>query len=142
MLDVRPVATDEELASAMELRRQVFVVQQGVPPDLERDELDATATHVVAVQDSAVVATGRLVPSSPATGRIGRMAVADGLRRRGIGSRVLACLEDQARGQGRAEILLHAQLHVRGFYDRHGYIAEGEEFVEAGIRHIAMVKRL
>ena len=139
---MRLVATAQEMADALELRRQVFVVEQGVPADLEHDERDAAANHVVAVQDGVVIATGRLVAASPASARISRMAVAGRFRRKGIGSQVLSYIEDQARCQGKAEVLLHAQLPARGFYARHGYIAEGGEFLEAGIRHIAMVKQL
>ena len=142
MPDVRLVGTEKELAAALELRRQVFVVEQGVPPEVERDEHDATAAHAIAVQDGNVVATGRMVFVSPAEARIGRMAVAGPFRRRGIGSRVLSCLEDHARGQGKARILLHAQLPVFGFYVGHGYVSQGGEFLEAGIRHITMVKQL
>ena len=139
---VRPVATEAELAAALGLRRQVFVEEQGVPADLEHDEHDAAAVHVVAVQEGTVVATGRLVLSSAASPRVGRMAVVSHLRRRGLGSQVLACLEAQARLEGSAEVLLHAQLPAHGFYTRHGYTVHGEEFEEAGIRHVAMVKRL
>jgi len=139
---VRPVATEAELVAAMGLRRQVFVEEQGVPVELERDEQDADAIHVVAVQDGTVVATGRLVFSSAVSPRIGRMAVVNHLRRRGLGSQVLACLEAQARLAGSAEVRLHAQLPAYGFYAHHGYTAHGGEFEEAGIRHIAMINRL
>ena len=108
----------------------------------EHDGHDATAVHAVAVRSAVVIATGRLVAESATTGRIGRMAVASHLRRRNLGSLVLHLLEQQAKLQGRLLILLHAQTPVRAFYAHHGCTAQGEEFMEAGIHHIAMVKHL
>jgi predicted GNAT family N-acyltransferase len=70
------------------------------------------------------------------------MAVARGARGRGAGRVVLAELERVARERGMAEVVLHAQLSARGFYDRLGYAAEGPVFEEAGIEHVAMRKRL
>ena len=142
MPDVRLVKTEAEMAAALELRRQVFVVEQGVPPEVEHDVHDATAAHVIAVQKGSVVGTGRLVSVSPSEARIGRMAVSGPFRRRGIGGLVLSFLEDHARVQGKAQVLLHAQLPVLAFYNGHGYVSRGEEFLEAGIRHVAMVKHL
>ena len=140
--EVRTVRSAAELADALELRHQVFVEGQGVPAELEHDEQDATATHVVALWEGAVVATGRLLSNSPAGARIGRMAVAERLRRQGLGSQVLVCLEEQARLLGIRQVLLHAQLPARDFYARHGYVIDGDEFMEADIRHVTMVKRL
>jgi len=141
-LEVRIATTGQELTGALELRYRVFVQEQGVPAELEHDEQDATALHVVALQQGSVIGTGRLVSESGTAARIGRMAVAAHLRRMGVGSEVLSCLEQQARSQGKQTVLLHAQLAVRGFYDYHGYTAQGEEFEEAGIRHVTMVKVL
>ena len=141
-MEVRLTRNDAEMTAAFELRRQVFVVEQRVPAEIERDEYDASATHVVAMDGDTVLATGRLVAASPATARLGRMAVAAHVRRRGIGSQVLTCLEEQAYASGVRRVLLHAQLPVLGFYEAHGYVAEGEEFLEAGIPHVAMAKQL
>ena len=141
-LEVRLTRNDGEMAAAFELRRQVFVVEQRVPAEIERDEHDANATHVVAMDGAVMLATGRLVATSLATARIGRMAVAAHARRRGIGSQVLRCLEEQAHALGFQRVLLHAQLGVLGFYEAHGYVAEGPEFLEADIAHVAMTKQL
>jgi predicted GNAT family N-acyltransferase len=140
---VRRVEGGEERERAFALRRQVFVVEQGVPAALEYDAYDADADHVVALDPSGrVVATGRLVRLDANTGKVGRMAVARAERGRGAGRLVLAELEQAARERGMAEVVLHAQLSARGFYDRLGYAAEGPVFEEAGIEHVAMRKRL
>jgi predicted GNAT family N-acyltransferase len=139
----RRVRTPAEREQALALRHAVFVVEQGVPAELEPDAADAGADHVLVADPAGkVVATGRLVRLDAGTGKVGRMAVARGARGRGAGRVVLAELERVARERGMAEVVLHAQLSARGFYDRLGYAAEGPVFEEAGIEHVAMRKRL
>jgi predicted GNAT family N-acyltransferase len=132
------LAEQPDMPAVFALRHQVFVVGQGVPEDLERDEMDALSDHVVAVIDDQVVGTGRLLPS----GTIGRMAVADAVRGRGVGAQVLQRLEEQARGRGMTAVELHAQVHASGFYARAGYRAFTEVYLEAGIEHVSMRKDL
>ncbi|MGY1822247.1 GNAT family N-acetyltransferase [Geodermatophilus sp. SYSU D00079] len=124
------------------LRTRVFVEEQGVPAEIEQDEHDATAVHALARDDDGrVVATGRLLVRD---GRavVGRMAVDAAVRGRGYGAAVLAELHRQARVRGLAEVELHAQVTARGFYERAGYTAVGEEYVEAGIVHVTMRRPL
>ncbi len=135
--DVR-LADPEDLPAVFALRHEVFVVGQDVPADLERDELDGVSDHVVAGLDRTVVGTGRLLPD----GTIGRMAVAAQSRGRGVGARVLARLEERARERGLTAVELHAQVHARAFYERAGYAAFGEPYLEAGIEHVSMRKVL
>jgi predicted GNAT family N-acyltransferase len=132
------LATQEDLPAVLALRHEVFVVGQGVPAELELDELDAVADHAVALVDGAVVGTGRLLPSAT----IGRMAVAETARGLGIGAAVLECLEERARERGFGMVELHAQVHAAGFYDKAGYSPYGEVFLEAGIEHQSMRKDL
>jgi predicted GNAT family N-acyltransferase len=134
---VRP-ATAQDMPAVFALRHEVFVLGQGVPEDLERDELDALSDHVVALVDGQVVGTGRLLP----TATVGRMAVADSARRQGVGAAVLACLESRARSRGFGVVELHAQLHAAGFYEKAGYTPYGEAYLEAGIEHLSMRKEL
>ncbi|GEJ57552.1 GNAT family N-acetyltransferase [Anaeromyxobacter diazotrophicus] len=141
-LRVKLATAPAELDGAYALRHRVFVVEQGVPVELERDEHDAAADHAVALDGGRVVATGRLVALDARAGKVGRMAVDAGRRGEGLGAAVLAELEGAARRRGLAEVVLHAQLSARGFYDRLGYRAEGPVFEEAGIAHVEMRKRL
>lgn len=137
------VAGPADMADVYALRERVFVVEQHVPVDIERDTDDEVAVHVVARApvSGEVVGTGRLVPDGE-RGRVGRMAVAPEWRGRGLGSRVLAALEDAARSRGFTGVDLHAQAHALGFYERAGYEAHGDEFDEAGIPHRHMRKPL
>ena len=116
------------------IRRAVFVVEQGVPEDLEWDGEDARCTHVLALLNRDPVGTGRLLR----TGKIGRLAVVAGARRHGVGRCMLRRLVELAREQGLERIYLHAQVSSASFYEAHGFVAEGAEFDEAGIPHRRM----
>ena len=139
---VKSVETPQEMEGAKALRIKVFVDEQGVPPEEEIDELDATAFHAIALGDGVVVGTGRLLLDTPTQARIGRMAVTLELRRSGIGGVVLEFLEEEARAKGIRHISLDAQAYVTSFYAGHGYKEMGEPFLEVGIPHIQMVKDL
>jgi len=126
---------DAQRDMARPLRYQVFVVEQRVPVELEWDEMDATSIHALAFDEAgAAIATGRLLPD----GHIGRMAVLPPARGRGVGAAVLSALIECARERGNQAVILSAQTHALDFYARHGFVVEGEEYLEAGIPHVAM----
>jgi predicted GNAT family N-acyltransferase len=139
VIRVRPARGEAELAAALELRRDVFVVEQGVPLEEEYDEADRHALHLVAVEGARVVATCRLVTAGD-TVKVGRVAVAAAARRRGIASSLLAEAEARARDLGARRIALAAQTGALALYERAGYAAYGERFVDAGIDHLMMEK--
>jgi len=139
--DIHIASSSADIDGALEVRRVAFIVEQHVDPAIERDEHDATATHAVAVAHGQVVATGRVVPQAD-RGRIGRVAVLPAYRGRGLGARIMDALERAAVAAGLPRVELHAQRHVEGFYAHRGYVPDGDEFIEAGILHIGMVKRL
>lgn len=123
---------------AAPIRFTVFVEEQMVPAEIELDEHDASSVHAVAFDGERAVGTGRLLPD----GHIGRMAVLKEARNRGVGALMLEKLTDKARELGFAEVALSAQIHASRFYRRHGFVEEGPEYMEAGIRHQAMRKAL
>lgn len=136
------VAIDpQDMEDAYRLRHIVFVEEQGVPENMEKDEFDPDAIHVVAKNGGKVVGTGRMVIEAK-NGRIGRMAVDKNLRRKGIGKRIMLKLEEEAQQRGLDEIYLHAQVHAHDFYEKLGYTPRGEVFDEAGIDHVEMYKEL
>ena len=121
------------------LRREVFIEEQHVPEELEWDDGDERAYHVLATSlEGRTIGTGRL----KLDGQIGRMAVARDWRRRGVGAAILQTLVDLARKEGCSLVRLHAQTHALDFYARQGFVAVGGEFEEAGIAHRAMELRL
>jgi len=109
-----------------------------VPIDIELDGQDVLSVHAIVFDEEKPVATGRLLPD----GHIGRMAVLKDWRRRGIGALMLQSLMERAKERGYPEVALSAQVQAVPFYRAHGFEAEGEEYLEAGIRHQAMKRRL
>ena len=126
----------------MALRYEVFVREQDVPIDLERDGLDAGAEHVVVYVGERCVGTGRMIPKAnePGTIKMQRIAVADAWRGRGVGRVVMAELEAKARDLGFRRLLLASQQEAVGFYQRLGYRRFGDMFMDAGIPHYWMDK--
>jgi len=121
------------------LRRQVFIIEQGVSQEEEWDGQDATAQHWLATDAAGIaIGTARLLPS----GQIGRMAVLSDYRGTGIGAALLQAAVDHARHLGFAVAFLNAQSHALGFYKRAGFTADGAEFMEAGIPHYHMTQSL
>ena len=123
----------------MSLRFAVFVGEQGIEADDEQDPNDPYCRHFVAMNsNNAVIGCGRLTPE----GQIGRMAVQAALRQTGIGSAILQHILQCARHRGSKAVFLHAQTDAAEFYARHGFISNGETFIEAGIPHIGMHRHL
>ncbi|MCC6706106.1 MAG: GNAT family N-acetyltransferase [Gammaproteobacteria bacterium] len=121
-------------AALCHVRRVVFIDEQQVPEDLEWDGEDSAAQHWLAWHGSTPIGTVRL----RAGGHIGRMAVLKEYRKHGVGSRLLGAAIEAARMQGLTEVHLDAQVQALKFYARHGFVSEGEEFMDAGIAHRAM----
>ncbi|MFJ8646656.1 GNAT family N-acetyltransferase [Streptomyces sp. NPDC093546] len=150
---VREAVTDEDREAGFAVRREVFVVEQGVPEEIEYDAYDATAVHVLAVRraDGTALGTGRLLYGPDAAGKtggaegvgsLGRLAVAKTARGLGVGVALVRAIEEAARARGLAAVDLHAQTHALRFYERLGYAAYGAEFHDAGIPHLAMRRTL
>lgn len=132
--------TTVELAHAV--RRRVFIEEQGVDESVEMDGRDGDAVHVVLTDAAEPVATARLRFPEESTAKIERVAVLADYRGEGLGRRVMDAAESVATDRRATDAVLHAQLRVREFYERLGYVAEGETFEEADIPHVQMRKRL
>lgn len=132
----------EVLSAAAALRHRVFVLEQGVDPLIERDGRDAEALHV-AVHGPAdqVVATGRLMIQGEIA-KVQRVAVSPELRRGGAGRLVMDGLESLAATRGITTVRLSSQQSAVPFYERLGYVCEGEPYLEAGIVHRLMSKSM
>jgi predicted GNAT family N-acyltransferase len=121
------------------IRYVVFVEEQKVPLVLDFDGRDPTCTHVLAYNDKgSAVGTGRIQRD----GKIGRMAVLREFRKAGYGKAMLMELMGIAESQGHTEVFLDAQEVAFGFYDRLGFVAEGDSFIDAGIPHRRMRRKL
>jgi len=138
---VRTARWPEDAEALRTIRREVFIVEQNVPEELEWDGLDADCRHAIAASTLAngvAIGCGRLLPD----GHIGRMAVREPWRGRGVGAALLRHLMDLALREGHARVVLNAQTHAMRFYERFGFTSVGEEFMEAGIPHRTMERIL
>ncbi|WP_137989941.1 GNAT family N-acetyltransferase [Streptomyces vilmorinianum] len=149
---VREALGHDDRDACFAVRREVFVVEQNVPQEIEYDRYDETAVHVLAVrEDGLPLGTGRLLHGDDAVGKtgadtsvgsLGRLAVSKAARGLGVGVALVRAIEDAARERGLTAVDLHAQTHALGFYERLGYEAYGAEFLDAGIPHLAMRRAL
>ncbi len=140
--------SDGERFQALAIREVVFIEEQHVPEGMERDDEDAQAFHVLALQGGHAIGTGRLsmLVRGPEgeQGRwaqIGRMAVLQQARGGGVGTLLLQALAEEARRREVAGISLRAQLTALEFYKKHGYQPVGPVFKEVGMDHLQMHKK-
>lgn len=119
-----------------EVRESVFVEEQGVPREMEWDDDDTLAYHLLALdRRQRPIGTARLLPS----GQIGRMAVLSEWRGRGVGAALLQRLLAHAEATGQEKLFLHAQVRAEAFYAKAGFVPTGRIFQEADIPHRKMV---
>ncbi|MCC5990957.1 MAG: GNAT family N-acetyltransferase [Rhodobacteraceae bacterium] len=136
------VAPSDDLATCHALRRIVFIKEQSVPEAEELDGRDAGALHLLARLDEVPVGCARILIDGE-TGKIGRVCVLAEYRGQGIGAALIQAALDLLRDQpGVTRAKLGAQLHALEFYERLGFVAEGPDYLDAGIAHRYMVRRL
>ena len=137
-LNYKLVSSDKELKAAFEVRRQVFVEEQGISQDLEFDGGDSEALHMVVVDGDRVIGTARVLFLATNQAKLERMAVLKPFRCKGIGRRVISFLNEELRKRQVKQVVLHAQYSAVGFYKSCGFEESGLPFCEAGIKHIKM----
>ena len=125
--------------AAYAIRKRVFIEEQGVPEELELDEYDPSAMHVLAHQDGQCVGTARLVDLGNGQAQIGRMAVLANFRGQNIGRQILEKLLLTAKSKDFSSLILHSQLTAMPFYEKLGFVATGQTYDEAGIPHRNMM---
>jgi predicted GNAT family N-acyltransferase len=142
-MDITPVQSEDDWQQARAIREQVFVDEQGCPPDKEWDGHDETSRHILGwVEDEAVAtARWRAVPDGEAVvAKLERIAVLPRHRGQCYGTQLVQALLDDARRAGFSTFLVHAQTHLQGWYEELDFEARGDSFEEAGIRHVAMIR--
>ena len=144
IFDIRLLPWEKAQGDAGRIRWQVFVAEQGVPEDMEWDEWDVQSVHALALTPaSQIIGTARLLPVDGHGGaKLGRMAVLPEWRGKGAGTALLLALLAEARLHGVREVALRAQMSAARFYRSHGFIAQGAQFMEAGILHVGMTLSL
>ncbi|TXK50509.1 GNAT family N-acetyltransferase [Pontibacter qinzhouensis] len=135
------IGNDTDRQLAMQVRRQVFVQEQGVPADAEYDSYESSATHYLATYAGAPVGAARWRVTEHGV-KLERFAVLKDFRSQGVGEKLLkVILEDVQAQHPEKKIYLHAQLPAFRFYSRHGFEPEGEQFRECDIEHYKMYFR-
>ena len=136
------IEVTRDLPTCRALRRVVFIDEQGVSEADEVDGLDDQAVHLLAWDGECPVGTARLMIKGQ-SGKIGRVCVLPEVRGSGLGAALIgAALEELGRTPGVTEAYLGSQSHATGFYERLGFVVEGDEFLDAGIPHRHMRRAL
>jgi predicted GNAT family N-acyltransferase len=135
------VARTHDFGACLALRWTVFVEEQAVPAELERDAYDATALHLLATLDGRPVGTARMLLKGD-TGKIGRVCVLREARGQGVGAALIRAAVEELRGLGLSKAKLGSQVHAIPFYEKLGFAAEGPVYDDAGIPHRDMVLAL
>ena len=141
-LSYKLVASDRDLKEALEVRKKVFTEEQGTPEDLEFDNHDREALHMVVKDGERVIGTARVLFLTTNQAKIERMAILRPFRHRGIGRRIISFLNEELKNRHVEEVVLHAQYSIVAFYKSCGFEELGLPFWEVGIKHIKMQKRL
>jgi predicted GNAT family N-acyltransferase len=137
-IQVRKISEQENLEKAFAIRRTVFVGEQNCPPELEYEN-EEVSTHFLATIDDVPAGASRW-RKTEAGYKLERFAVLREFRGQGVGQAlVTAVLADLPQDAG--YVYLNAQLGAIGLYTKFGFVAEGEQFEEAGIQHFKMVKK-
>lgn len=141
-IQIRIVDKDIDLKKAFDIRQKVFVEEQGIPQELEYDEMDKSSIHVLAIYNGEILGTGRLTEDKNETGSISRIAVLIPHRGKGIGKLIVKSLEKIAEKNSVKNLRLEAHYYLEQFYENLGFIKiEGEEMV-GKYRLINMIKYL
>ena len=136
------VTTDQQRKDAYHVRKEVFVEEQGVPMELEIDELEEEAIHFVGYDEDQPVAASRM-RFVDTYAKMERICLKKEWRGKGLGKELLIAMEEKAVQHNYRQAKLHAQVHAKAFYESIGYTVLSEkEFMDAGIPHVAMVKNL
>lgn len=133
---------DNDLQDAFSIRIEVFCDEQGYSQDMEFDDLDRSARHIVAYEGDCAIATGRLYFADKDTVAFGRIAVRKAWRGRGIGADLVKEMLAEAQIKGAAKAVLDAQCRAIGFYETLGFVVTGEKHMDGHVVHQMMAKKM
>ena len=134
------VKNQQQLEDAFFVRKEVFIKEQHVSPEEEMDHLDQESSHLVIYDEKEPIGAGRL-RLVDGYGKLERICVLKSHRSLGIGNLIIQALEEEAAKQGAVQFMLNAQTQAVPFYEKHGYKVVSEEFLDANIPHVKMVKK-
>ncbi|MEH7115488.1 GNAT family N-acetyltransferase [Neobacillus niacini] len=140
-MNVKIVENEKELKDAFSVRRTVFIDEQNVPEEEEIDALEDESTHFVSYMTGVPIAAGRF-RIVDGFGKVERICVLKEARKTGSGKAIMNEIEAFALGKGLHKLKLNAQTHAIPFYAGLGYEVVSEEFLDAGIPHKTMIKKI
>jgi len=126
------------IEDALSIRRKVFIEEQSVPEEIEIDDIDSFAAHIIIYEDNKPIATGRIFKKDD-NFFLGRIAVLKEYRRKHFGKMAVKMLVNRGFNKGAEKIIIHAQTTAEEFYKKLGFKSFGEKYYEAGIEHINMI---
>ncbi len=129
----------DNIDECFNVRFFVFVEEQGFKKEIELDEYDDVAYHVLLKKDDVSIATARFFQVDDYY-KIGRVCVLKEYRELKLGKLLLDCIEEKVKELKINKIYLNSQYDARGFYLKCGYQEVGEIFYEEGCKHIKMFK--
>lgn len=133
---VRLADWHKDNADIRRIREAVFIAEQCVPPELEWDADDDSAVHFLAMEGDYAIGTARLLTD----GQIGRVSVLKDWRGLKVGDALMQAIIVEAQNRDLKQQMLSAQVQATPFYERLGFKVVSEEFLEAGIPHVDMVR--
>nr|WP_117190694.1 GNAT family N-acetyltransferase [Rhizobium terrae] len=122
---------------AFRLRREVFIIEQNVPPEEEFDADDLSAYHVVAIKSGDVCGTLRVILAKDYV-KIGRVVTGIAWRGQGVASAMLRHAMEEHKNVRDGRFHLAAQSDKMALYERFGFKAYDGEFLDVGIPHFNM----
>lgn len=140
----KKITLHSELENAFSIRREVFIEEQNVPAEDEFDDFDrlsGAAQHILVYYQEKPVGTGRIRWVN-GVGKLERICILKPYRQFGLGKLIIAALETIAQEQRASQLKLHGQTQAEGFYNKLGYYAASDVFMEDGIPHLLMKKEL
>ena len=135
-IQVRVADWQKDNIEICRIREAVFIAEQSVPPELEWDADDLNAVHFLAYEGDFPIGTARLLPD----GQIGRVSVLKDWRGLKVGDALMQAVINEAEQRNLKQQMLSAQVQATAFYERLGFKVQSEEFLEAGIPHVDMVR--
>ncbi|MGK7378600.1 GNAT family N-acetyltransferase [Planococcus sp. 1R117A] len=142
MIKVKIAEKPIEKEQAYDVRRKVFVEEQGIPLHIELDEFDDSAVHFVAYELEQPIAAARIRELEMGIGKIERVCVLPEYRGQHVGLLMMNEMEQYAQKAGLFTLKLNAQSYAVPFYEKLDYSVNSPEFLDAGVPHRAMEKKI
>lgn len=141
IMEIKKASTQKDFFGLVQLRTEVFVLEQKVDIQIEQDIKDFTAIHYIVWDNNEAVGCLRILDEEEYA-VIGRVAVKKSRRKENIGYTLMRAIENDPFIKSKGKISLHAQRSAENFYIKCGYKIASEPYIEAGIEHVMMEKIL